>query len=361
MFEDFIKYLRRVSIPFSVTVICIYALYLRVVSLYNREFWTDELSQLQALQGTFWGLIKVVPTREFCSYLSGDFYLMFPFFKLFGYNKWGLVVPHIISTIIGFYLLYLICKRYFKSIWAYLITFGIVCFNNTLIFHATEIRPYAVLPTLALATFYLVQRMGDLNFKLDIYKRLWAIVLLIFVIWFHVYGLCMFMTSLLFVLLSKLKEPDFKNCLKNATYFTATLLCITMPLWLYSVFGPHCVAATFKQPTFEYIPSPIHNPIGFLKGIFCNLVGDKRLYILFLGFIVPFIFSYKERVKQLLFLFINILIPIFLIFISDFVSKYSFIQRQFIWVMPLFAFFLGWTWESFFMILRSRINRREPQ
>ena len=357
MLKAILKYVQKHVIGFSVFIISIYALYLRVMSLYKREFWTDELSQLQALGGTFLDLIKVVPTREFCSYLSGDFYLIYPFFKVFSYNKWGLAIPHIIATILGFYILYLICKRYFKSIWAYLITFIIVCFNNTLIFHATEIRPYAVLPTLALATFYLIQRMGDLDFKLDIYKRIWAIVLLTIVIWFHVYGLGMFLTSLLFVLLSKIKEPNFKSCLKNALYFSAILLGITMPLWLYSVFGPHCIPATFRQPTFEYIPSPASNLIGFLKGIFCNLIGDKRLYILFAGIVVPFVFSYKERVKQLLFLFVVIFFPLTLIFISDFVSKYSFIQRQFVWLMPLFAFFLGWTWESFFTLIRIGRNR----
>lgn len=352
MLKSIFKYARRNIISLSVVVISGYALYLRIISLYKRELWTDELSQLQALQGTFLDLIKVVPVREFCSYLSGDFYLIYPFFKIFAFNKWGLVIPHLIATVIGFYLLYLLCKRYIKSIWGYLITFAIVCFNNTLIFHATEIRPYAVLPTLALATFYLLLKIGDLNFKLDTYKRVWAVIFLVFVIWFHVYGVLMFGTSLLFVLISKFKDGNFKTILKNAVNFSALVLGITMPLWLYSVFGPHCIAASFKQPTFGYIPNPAHNPIGFLKGVFCNLVGDKRLYILFLGFFVPFFFSYKERGKQLLLLFINILMPICLIFISDFVSEYSFIQRQFIWVMPLFAFFLGWSWESFFVLIK---------
>lgn len=355
MFKTILKNLRKNSIPLSVAIISAYALYLRIMSLYRRELWTDELSQLQALGGTFLDLVRVVPIREFCSYLSGDFYLIYPFFKVFSYNKWGLAIPHIIATMLGFYILYLICKRYFKSIWAYLITFIIVCFNNTLIFHATEIRPYAVLPTLALAAFYLFQEIGDLNFKLKGAKRIGAVVFFVFVIWFHVYGLLMFGTSLLFVLLSKFNEVDFKTCFKNAFYFSAIVLCITMPLWLYSVFGPHCVAANFNQPTFGYIPSPAHHPLGFLKGIFCNLIGDKRLYILFLGVFVPFVFTYKEKRNQLLLLFISILIPISLIFISDFVSKYSFIQRQFIWEMPLFAFFLGWSWESLYLLIKHKI------
>lgn len=357
MFKTILKYIRRNSIVLSVIIISSYALYLRIMSLYHREFWTDELSQLQALQGSFIDLIKVVPMREFCSYLSGDFYLIYPFFKIFSYNKWGLVIPHLFSTVIGFYLLYLICKRYFKTIWAYLITFGIVCLNATLIFHATEIRPYAVLPTLTLGTFYLFEKITDTNFKLNTVKRIGAIIFFILVIWFHVYGILMFGTCLLFNLLLKYKDTDFRAYFKNVASFTAIILCITMPLWLYSVFGPHSVPATYNQPTFGYIPNPMHDIIGFLKGVFCNIMGSKRLYFLFLGVIIPFIFSYKDRRKQLLFLFAIILLPIGFIFIFDLASKYSFIQRQFIWVMPLFAFFLGWTWESFFMLIKLKKHR----
>lgn len=327
------------------------------MSLYNRNLWTDELSQLQALQGSFLDLIKVVPSREFCSYLSGDFYLMFPFFKLFGYNKWGLVIPHLISTIIGFYLLYLICKRYFKSIWTYLITFIIVCFNATLIFHATEIRPYAVLPTLALAAFYLLDRLAELDFRISGSKRFWASAFFILLIWFHAYGLLMFGCFLLYQLLIKYRKGGGLTYLKNAFFLFLPVFLITMPLWLVSVFGPHSIPASYNQPTFEYIPSPLKDTIGFLKGIFCNIMGNKKLYFLFILAGIPFIFSYPERRKQLFFLLINVFLPIGLIFTADYLSRYSFIQRQFIWIMPLFAFFLGWAWDAFYRMIRLKFSK----
>lgn len=352
MLKNISKYISKNLVPISVIVICIYAFYLRIMHLYHHDLWMDEMSQLGELKRTFLELVKSRPKAEFCSYLSGDFYLMYPFFKIFSYNKWGLAIPHIIFTIAGFYILYLICRRYFKSLWAYLITFIIVCFNATLINHATEIRTYAVLPTLALAVFYVFQRIADLNFKLNVPKKIWAIVFFVLVIWFHVYGLFMFISIFLFTILSRYKTKDFKICLRNGIYLVAIILGVAMPLWLYSVLGPHVDATPYTTGTagtFEYIPNPVFNIAGFLKGIFCNLVGHKNIYFLLIGAIIPFVFSYEDKYKQLLFLSFNIIMPIAFLILSDIISNYWFMQRQFVWVIPFFAFYLGWSWDSFFM------------
>ncbi|MFA5149981.1 MAG: hypothetical protein WC937_03035 [Candidatus Omnitrophota bacterium] len=348
-------YIYKYSIPLSVTIICIYALFLRLIVLYRHTLWTDEIYYLGPLKGTFLEFIREIPKAEFCSYLSGDLFIFFPFFKIFAYNKWALATPCIISTVAGFYLLYLICKIYFRSIWAYLITFCIVCFNASLIVHATEIRTYAFLPTLALATFYLLKKLADLNFELSTVKRIWATIFFVLVIWFHVYGVLMFGSCLLFVLIAEYKNKNFRIFLKNAIYFAVIVLCSAMPLWLYSVLGPHLSYTQFNINPFDFIPSPWQNFSGFLKGIFGNLIGFKKLYIFLLGTIVPVFFSYENRFKQLFFLILIILFPIGVIFIFDLLQKYWFIQRQFVWVMPFYAFFLGWCWESLFFIFKERV------
>lgn len=346
--KDSIIYLNKIRIPVIVSVICVYALYLRIMHLYRHTLWVDETYYLSPMQGTFQELLKAIPKIGYSSYLSGDMYIFYPFFKVFSYNKWGLAIPAIIATIIGFYLLYLICKMYFRSVWAYLITFSIVCCNATLINHATEIRAYAFLPTLALATFYLFQRIADLDFELSTKKKIKAIIFFILVIWFHVYGIVMFLTSLLFSVLSVYKAKN----LKNAVSFAGIALCFAMPLWLYCILGPHLSCGQFNINTFDYIPNPLHNILGFLKGVFGNLVGFNKLYFLLLGAIIPFVLSYEDRYRQLLFLAFIIIVPIGLIFLSDVLQRYWFIQRQFIWVMPLFAFFLGWAWDSLFILLK---------
>lgn len=361
--KDITQLVKKNFIPFSVVIICMYGLYLRLMALYERTLWADEIYQLSLMKGSFLDLLINLPACDHGSYLEGDHFLIYPFFKLFSYNKWGLAIPHIIATIIGFYLLYLICKRYFKSIWAYLITFGIVCFNATLIYHSIEIRPYAVLPTLALATFYLFQKIADSGFKLTLPKRIGFTAFFVLVIWFHVYGILMFVSSFIFIILVRYLDnhSDFKLYFRKSIGFTAAILIITFPLLLYCVFGPRVPVPKDFNGTFVYIPNPAYNIVGFLKGIICNLIGNKKLYFLFLGIIVPFILSYKDRYKQLLFLFSNVIFPVVILLLVDIVTHYWFLQRQFIWVMPFFAFFLGWAWDSFFLLLERRKSAKSAR
>lgn len=348
--KDGQKYFR----PFLVIVICAYALYLRLVKLANHELWSDEYSQLNHMTGSFMDLLKSL-RRGYASYLSGDYYLIYPFFKIFSYNKWGLAIPHIIATILGFYLLYFICKRYFKTIWGYVITFSIVCFNATLIWHATEIRAYAVLPTLALAAFYLSQELVNQNVTMSTKKK-WAIgVFFVLVIWFHPYGIAILSLPVIFSLLTKRKDKNFNIILKDTSKLLIIVFFVAMPFWFFSVFSPRSISwRNFNINTFRWIPNPLEDIIGFLKAIFGNLVGYKKLYFLLIGLTIPFFVPYKDRFLQIAFLVITVFIPIGLIFSADVITEYWFIQRQFIWVMPFFAFFIGWSWDSLLCYIGKR-------
>ncbi len=182
------------------------------------------------MKGSFTQIINWLPSHEFCSYFSLDYFLIYPSFKIFSYNKWGLAIPHIIATILGFWILYFICKRYFKTIWGYTITFSIICFNATLINHATELRTYAVLPTLALACVYLSQKLIDQNINMNIKKK-WAIgTFFLLVIWFHVYGIVIISVSLLFTLSIKINDKNFKTILKDSLKFYLIVVSIAAPL-----------------------------------------------------------------------------------------------------------------------------------
>ena len=175
---------------FIVIPLCIWGLYLRF-QIRKADLWLDEILQLAVINRPFSQFVKVLPQFEHTSYLNGDFFLMYPFLKIFGFNKWGLAIPHIIATILGFYLLFLICKEYFKTRWAYAITFSIVCFNDTLIRHAFEIRPYAVLPTLALAVFYLMGLLITQDAGLGLKKKSMIGIFFVLVIWFNHLGILM--------------------------------------------------------------------------------------------------------------------------------------------------------------------------
>ena len=347
------KYLRSAIIFF----VCAYGLYLRIASLATRKLSKDELFQLSTMTDSFKKLLENVVQFEFCSYLSGDYYLVYPFFKIFGYNKWGIAIPHMIATVLGFYLLYIICKRYFKTTWAYIITFTIVCFNATLIYHALEIRTYAVLPTLALACLYLCLKLVDENINMSVKKK-WAIAaLFIAVIWFHVYGILIVLVSALFSLLSKVKDASFKIILKYTLKFLFFVFFLAMPLWIISIFGPHCQHILW--PTFIYIPNPLKDAFGFLKAVFGNLLGHKPLYFLLGGIALPFIIPDKERFQKITFLMVMVFIPIGAMLLVDIITEYWFIQRQFIWTIPFFALFLGWSWDAGLIYFKQKIFRNK--
>jgi len=335
-----------------VTGFSIYALFLRLYSLARRELWLDEHIQLNLMKGGLLQLIKRMPATEQSTYLNWDYFLVYPFFKAFSFNKWAVAIPHIIATILGFYLLYLICKRYFRTAWGYIITFGVVCFNATLIFHATEIRPYAVLPTMALACLYLSDVLIN-EVNLSSMKKFLIGVFFLFTICFHTYGVFMLFFSLIYALLNKPHTRTFSSIFTDISKTLIVVLSIGLPFWLFCIFGPlRFPVEAHKIDVFQYIPNPSSNAIGFLKGVFGNLIGFKKFYFLLIALVFPFVFPFKERLKQISFLTIMVFFPMLSIFVCDLAVSYVFVQRQFIWVMPLFAFFLGWVWDHFFIMLK---------
>lgn len=335
---------KKTTIVLVVISLSAYALFLRLDKLARTEPWGDELNQLEVMKGGFWHLVKELPSNERNQYLNLDHFVIYPFFRAFSYNKWGLAIPHIIITILGFYLLYLIGKRYFKTVWGYIISFGVVCFNATLINHATEIRGYAVLPTLAMANLYLSERLINETDLSRIKKFLIGLFFLLTIL-FHTYGIFILFFCLVYALWNKPADQAFSEVFRCISKPIIAAFFIGVPFWLFCVFGPQHVRFV-ADDKYQFIPNPLNNLIGFLKGLFGNLVGYKKLYFLLVALIFPFIFPYKERSKQISFLLIMIFSPLALIYITDMIGEYWFIQRQFIWIMPYFAIFLGWSCDS---------------
>ncbi len=339
-----------------VAAICVYGLFLRFHGIGSRQYSIDEQYQLMQMKGSFFEMLKLLPNYEFCPYLSGDYYLIYPFFKLFGFNHWGLSIPHIAATLLAFYFLYLICKQHLKTIWGYLITFTVACFNATLILHAGEIRTYAVWPMLALGVFYFTGLLIEKDNELSAIKKIGIFAFFTLTILFHVYGIAIFLVLWLYQMLAYARDYDLWRVLKNNFKFFLLVFCIVVPAWFLSVFGQHLA---YRQDcrVFEFIPNPVENIVGFLKAVFGNLVGSRSLYFLLAGVFFPFVLPFKDRKNQIALLLITVFLPIGLILFSDLKTKYWFIQRQFIWVMPFFALYLGWAWDSLFVFLRNRLSK----
>lgn len=335
-----------------------YGMYLRFMCLANREFWIDEVSSLQRLQGTLRPFWQRFTYTDF-TFFPGEYIINWPFVFFFKANKWGIAIPHILFTLLGFYLLYLICKRYFYSIFAWVATFALVAIHRDLIFHSFELRQYAVLPTLALAAFYFTEEIVSKHYSLSLTRKILVGFYFIFTIIFHVYGAIILFFTFVYFLLRESRERTFGDIFKHSYRFMLFIVIIGLPLYLwYSVGSPQVYKNSgYLAYAFEYIPNPIVDFFGFLKSNLCNLTGNKILYPLAVFLIFPFILPYRERLQQIGFLLVLIILPIMGIFYVNILLGYHVLQRQFTWAMPLFAFLIGWCLDSFIGFIQYKKSK----
>lgn len=312
-----------------------WGLFLRYQRFGSRDLWIDETVLTRGISGSFKPFWQRLNYGCELQSFPGNFLILWLPSTIFD-NKWGLAIPHIVSTILGFYVLYLICKLYFKTFLGYLVTFSIVCFNYDLIFHSFELRAYAILPTLALTSFYFAHIIT--KNKVSTIKKFFMGIFFIFTIMYHTYGILIVSLCFLYFMIQE-KQP-WKN--RNFGYITSLFL-IGLPIFIW--YASKGMDGSPKMEVFKYISNPAVDFVGFLKGIFGNLVGYNKFYFLLLGMLSVLMF-HKDSLKQLGFFLILIVLPIQLKFTADVIKEYWFIQRQFVWVMPLFAFFLGWCWDS---------------
>lgn len=344
----------------STILISLYAIYLRFVRLAGRDLWDDEIFQFNNIVGPlkpFWANVGYISGDH--TTFPGEYILTYPFVQCFGLNKWALAVPHILITVLGFYFLYKLCSRYFKTTWGYVVAFTLVCFNVNLIFYSFEFRPYAVLPTLALGAFYFSHLIVTQYAQIGRIKKILIALFFIMGASYHAYGIIIFVLPAIYVITTswdgRLREIVSKDFLKffAAVFFVAALLWGWFASNNYFGVSPNNVQQSIVDP-FQFIPNPLVNATGFLKGVLGNLVGHKGLYFLLIGMFTAFLLPHRQRFHQFIFLLFLIILPTGLIFLTDIMSSYWFVQRQFVWVMPLFAFFLGWCCDSTLLFLQER-------
>ncbi len=332
-------------------------LYLRFDQRMHTPLTVDELYAVNSMSRyeSFPLFVSNLPHLEFSSYLTGDYYLLYPFVRIFGTNLWGVAVPHIISTIFCFYFLFKVCQLHLKNAVGFLVAFTVISFNSTLIIHSFELRYYAVLQTLGLATYYYTYLLVYRPYPLTKLKLIGMGTFFCFTILFHLYSVIMVFANIAFFLAIHIHNKSVIDTAKKLAPLFIIVFLITGPILYFVLFvWYHLSAQIWGNEPFRFIPNPLNDLIGFLKGIFCNLIGHKPLYFLFAGLVISLCLSHKDRRKQFWFFIVLILLPIALLLLLDLKAGYWFIQRQFIWVMPLFAVLLGWCWESIF----SKINQK---
>jgi len=343
-------YQRR--IPLICLLLSLAGLYQRWVSLAGRELWNDEIYELSVVSGPFKNVFGHHLYGDF-SCFPGDYLITYPFIQLFGNHKVGIMIPHIILSIVGFVLLYALAKRYFRSAFAYAVTFALVAFNTNLVFHSFELRPYGAMAVLTLGAALSIDRLfAEFRSMAQFAKWLIALFLLFFVV-FHVYGLIILFLLCLFQICYRYPRLDIRSMSPALIKYLLTMMVFFGCIWIWyaapnlKFFGFQKLALVKPMPVFEWIPNPVMDLKGFLKAIVGNLIGCDYLKWTLLGFAAIAMPWNTNRFNQLGFLVVMVIVAIELVLLICLLNQYWFLQRQFAWVMPLFAFALGWLWDSF--------------
>ena len=360
-------FLKRISHGRAAFILTVWALGMRFHRLYYRDLWGDELYQIKGMSGAFKPFWTARYNFGDHTAFAGDYLLCYPFLQVFGINKWGLTVPHVLITILGFYWLYRICQRTYRSVWATAICFFLVAVNEELIFHHFEFRPYAVLPSLALGIYYFADLMARDYSKTRPPVRWFALFLLVFTFFYHAYGALIVLSAVSYCLLRHRAGTYRAWLLSPQARWLIVAIVIGLPIWIwFAAFNNFGAVSqnTFKFTTvttpqaitypFDYIAHPLIEPVRFFKHMIGNLLGYNKVAYLFLaGFLFVFFPSDRRR-DQMMFLMWMIIIPLMLILIIDLTTKYWFLPRQFIWVTPWFAILLAWLWDTGIQIFSKK-------
>lgn len=354
-----IQKITKLNPIFAAIPISLWGIYLRFQVRVNSAYWEDERFQIDIVNRSFREFFDLLPKGDFCGYLNGDYFLIYPFVRIFGSAHWGIIIPHVLLTLVGYWVLYQICRLYLKTFWGFAITFLVFNFNANLILHALEVRPYAVLAVLGMTVFYCLDVLMRQKFKMTGNQKLVYGFIFVFTILFHPYGILIVFFNLAYFILAYSKDPCFKETIRRGIPFLAIVFLIAFPIWYDSIFGAHkSFGKHVVSDVFAFIPNPIVQPLGFLKGVFCNLVGHKANYLFCAGLILSLVLGHPDQRKHLSFLLLLVILPIEVIFLADINNQYWFVQRQFIWIMPLFALLLGWAWESCIFYFSYMLERR---
>ncbi len=252
--------------------------------------------------------------------------------SVYPYKDWKksdylrLVIPKIILYFIGIIIFIKLALAYTKTRVGFIIAMAIYMFNSQLIFHAFVLRPYAVLPLLAIFNLFLCESY----FKNQSPLKSISLGLLIFITCiYHAYGILIAGLPLIYCMLKY----------KKWNYSIMIYFLISAAAWAYyasySTFGMTPNAIQKVDTPFRYMPAKV---MPFLA----NLFGDQILMMIILPFVSFKLFK-KHSLNYYLFLSIMILFPIIAIIAVDLKTSYWILPRQWIWVMPYFALFCGFT------------------
>lgn len=332
---------------YSVFLLLILLVFVRIKVRAMNPFWLDEVAEIKRLKSVEF-VISELPTVPGGS--PGHYLLTLPLQKFFPFNKYILGLPGLISHILVFLFIPKIISTLKIINKEKLFVSGIVArflfaIDPTLTFQAMEVRPYSVLPLLWLVSFFIVVKLFRLDRQSFTARKLftniirWLPILFLVFNW-HFSALIMFLSIYIYMLLKERITISSFTLGKYSSIIILVSIFASLPVWSY--FGKSISAFEFN--TVATIPVTIMQIYSIDKGFPKGIIWQNWLYF-FLLLIMLFIivlelrkffirksefYSYNYFFKINIFL---VIIPILVIFILDFVNRYGFWYRQFVWVM----------------------------
>lgn len=296
---------------------------------------TDELFELRNMQGLHW---KDVASRKtfYGDHTSfpGEFLIHAPFMNaldLFKYpalldyehgniegfdkkSEWVLAFPKVGCAVIAVFLFCVMIKDW--SLFSQVTALSIWLFNTWIVYYSFSLRPYGLLPELAIFNLYLASRIKQRG------THGWVIF---FTCIYHAYGpLIAFLPLMIF----NQKRP---------IYFWI-VVALSFLAWSYyasySNFGMEANSAQSMLDPFGYLV-----PTKF----FAMLMESLFTPFILTAFALPFIMLGMMRMgeSQIWFLFILVIVPLISIIGIDIKTHYIIYPRQYVWICPALGLWCG--------------------
>jgi hypothetical protein len=342
-------------------ILCLLALllFLRIQERVTNEFWDDEIHLISNLLPLEHLLFEHLPDQPGSS--AGHYLLTALIQYVMPNNKYALGFPGLIAHVIVFLLLsrLLLTMKLTKpgaTFWPATVTGAGFAINATLAYQSMEVRAYSLLPLLWVLSVFLAHttiRFLDSARSSNMGRSGWlrmAGILLAHAgicIW-HIYGLIMLLSIYTFFAFTS--WPLFLRAARRpltiGLIITTSIMAI--PVWLFFSGG----SLVRSDDTFEHIPLTLS---GMTSSILGNLAGRPDLSLGIITLIVALggltLSAYRglrnrqgivtDLWPQICLYVVLVAAPIGMILVTDIVTQYWFLQRQFIWTAVPFWMGIG--------------------
>ena len=233
--------------------------------------------------------------------------------------------PKFITTILGAIVFFVLCSQFIHGWLGVFFASVILAFHPILIQHGLEFRPYGILPELAIFNLFLAYKFINKPSKL-ICAFYFPLIFLTFI--YHAYGILIAGLPFLFCAIKGRVKPNMA---------IAGVFLVSSLAW--------CYYASYS--TFGFTPNDVQTKVNPFQFMPANTLLENTISLLFGNMalcttIMPLLLlSLIKHSKDVLFLVLLIVLPIVLIMLVDLKTSYWIHARQWTWVIPFFALFVG--------------------